>query len=118
MFFRIMKSLIKNHYRAVLNVFCALAFIFQLYEIVNEWTCPTQTTTAISTENLQDSAFPIIFQICVHPGFNRTAVTEEGYDRMDTYFRGQSRYNKSVYGWAGHSNETFQKKTVEGKKII
>ena len=113
-----MKSLIKNHYRTVLNVVCALAFVFQLYEIISEWRSPTQTTTAISTENLGDSEFPIIFKICINPGLNITALREEGYDSIPDYFRGQSKYNSSLYGWAGHSNGTFQKKTVEGKQKI
>jgi hypothetical protein len=70
--------------------------------------------------NLGDSEFPIIFKIWANPAFNMTALSEEGYDTESggiyDYFLGQSKYNRSLYGWAGHSNGSFQKKKVEGKK--
>jgi hypothetical protein len=48
--------------------------------------------------------FPLIFKICVNPGFNETVVYEAGYDNIGMYFLGRSRFNYSKVGWAGHTN--------------
>ena len=48
--------------------------------------------------------FPVIFKLCLNPGLNITAIQEEGYEFDVTYFMGLSKYNRSLYGWAGHTD--------------
>ena len=48
------------------------------------------------------------------PGFNSSALKEEGYESISEYFMGRSRYNSSLYGWAGHYNNSNTKDSVEG----
>ena len=108
-----MHQLIVKHGWKILTLLCCLAFTFQLFGIVKEWINPVQKTTDITEKKLNDMKFPIIFKICLKPGFNRTVLREEGYLGPVAYFLGQSRYNHSVYGWAGHTNTSNTRNTVD-----
>ena len=92
---------------------CCIAFSWQLYGILDDWINPSLKTTDITEKQLEDLKFPIIFKICMKPGFNTTALKEEGYAGISKYFRGQSSYNSSVYGWAGHTNTSEIRTTVD-----
>lgn len=70
-------------------------------------------TTDITEKQLKNLQFPIMFKICMKPGFNTTALKEEGYAGISEYFLGRSRFNSSVYGWAGHSNTSEARSTVD-----
>jgi hypothetical protein len=54
--------------------------------------------------NWKDMDVPVVLKICVAPGFNMTAIKEMGYDNVYRYFEGISKYNKTILGWAGHTN--------------
>ena len=67
----------------------------------------------ITEVQLKDLTFPIIFKICMKPGFKTTALKEEGYAGISEYFLGQSRFNNSLYGWAGNTNMSNTRDTME-----
>ena len=69
----------------------------------------------METRSIQDEDFPLIFKICVQPAFNKTAIEETGYGHIFKYFQGRSstRFNKSVFGWAGHTEDSGTYGTVE-----
>ena len=101
----------------LLVVACGLHVGYIVLSIVN----PEFPQVRLYKEQLRNVEFPISFQICVNE-FNVTNSTNEkyqqyGYDGIWEYFRGQSRYNSTIVGWAGHkqnhSTDTF---TVEGKR--
>ena len=77
-----------------------------------EWVHPSHTATTITKKKLKDIAFPTIIKLCPDPGFNITAMREEGYRNIWGYFVGQSIYNSSLYGWAGHTETMEQRGTV------
>ena len=108
-------SCITRHYRKVLNLICCVAFSIQFFNVVKEWLYPTQTTVEIKEIGLENFDFPVIFKICANPGFNITVLQEEGYDSINAYFCGTSKFNSSITGWAGHNNGTSCRKSVEGK---
>ena len=89
----------------IVNIICLICFGIQFGNVLEGYIFPVQTNTQVGTTNLQDIQFPIIFKICVKPGFNLTAIEESGYSSLWTYFSGQSSFNESVYGWAGHTME-------------
>ena len=60
------------------------------------------TETNIYERNLHDIEFPIIFKICVLPGFNMEELRSVGYDSPGRYFLGQGRDVPHTVGWAGH----------------
>ena len=109
---RIHKLIVKHGWK-ILNLLCCLAFTWQLSGIVDEWINTVQKTTVMMEKKLQDMKFPIIFKICMKPGFNVTALKEEGYKNIYSYFYGLSRYNSSLYGWAGHTNTSKTRSTVD-----
>ena len=68
---------------------------------------PTLINTQVETKALQGQNFPLIFKICPLPAFRDKAVFREvGYKTTHKYFLGRSMYNESIYGWAGHRNDS------------
>ena len=49
--------------------------------------------------------FPLLTRICVSPGFDMEALLKAGYNSTNSYFSGKSRFNHSVIGWAGHTED-------------
>ena len=98
----------------LLNVGCLLAFIIQMSILTYYQIHPSQTVTSTVRKNLSDVDFPVLFKICIKPGFNLTALQEVGYASTWEYFTGQSRYNSSLVGWAGHKNDGTAYTNVTG----
>ena len=97
---------IKHHWK-VLNFLCVIALTWQLYGILAERITPSNRATDISQKKLSDwDEFPIIFKICLDQAFNTTAIREGGYDSIFEYFTGESRFDDSILGWAGHNSTT------------
>ena len=83
----------------VVNVSCVLAAFTQLVFIVNSFIHPDQLNTIASEIALKDIDFPLDIKMCAEPAFNRSAIVEAGYrNRAYRYFKGQSIFNRSVYG--------------------
>ena len=110
-----MKSLLTKHYWKLLNLLAIIAFSWQLYGIIHDWVVPTFKTTEISNANLSDFEFPVVFKVCLKPGFNSTYLKEEGYNGISGYFVGESKFNSSLVGWAGHNNDSGVTGTVQGE---
>ena len=88
----------------VVNAICALILTFQLCIVLDGYINPSVTHTWEKDVRLEDiKEFPVVFKICVIPGFNSTALNEVGYNDSWSYFLGKSRFDNSTYGWAGHS---------------
>lgn len=56
--------------------------------------------------NLKDIEFPISFKICLY-NLNETydRYHRLGYEDKMNFFLGRSKYNKSHYGWNGHTED-------------
>ena len=55
--------------------------------------------TDISLRDLKE--FPLTLQMTIHNGFDGSSLIAEGYENVDGYFLGRSRFNDSVIGWRG-----------------
>ena len=55
------------------------------------------------------------FNPCFKPAFNAEELPASGYENIWRYFSGQSMYNGSIYGWAGHTEDGKVVSTVEGE---
>ena len=97
----------------LINLLCAAFFTLQLVHILEGYARPTVTRTWEEEVFLQDIDFPLTIKICVIPGFNQTALNESGYDDTWFYFLGQSAFNDSIYGWAGHTEGLGTVDTVD-----
>ena len=95
------------------NIACILAATIQLACVLKQFLVPEQTNTSLENINLEDIKFPLVFKICSQPGFNVSAIREAGYGHrtikndVANYFFGQSKFNFSIVGWAGHQNGSF-----------
>ena len=110
------QNFISNHYLFLVNFTCFLAFSIQLTSVLGSFLDRTQTNIHKHEEDLLGKKFPIILKLCFNPGFNDTAINEAGYKDIFGYFAGQSKYNKSVYGWAGHTEDGGVVDSVENIK--
>ena len=97
----------------LINLLCIFAVVTQLGFNLRDFFIPRLTNTRVETRSLRGEDFPLIFKICIQPAFNTTALEETGYGHLFKYFQGQSRFNKSVFGWAGHTNDSGTYGTVE-----
>ena len=99
----------------LINTLCIFAVVTQLGFNLRDFFYPRLTNTRVETRGLQGQDFPLIFKICIQPAFNKTALEETGYGygQVFRYFQGRSVFNKSVFGWAGHTNESGTYGTVE-----
>ena len=101
----------------VVNAFCVLATLTQLVFIIASFINPNELNTVTSELALEDIDFPLDIKICAEPAFNESAITAAGYgDEWPyyEYFTGRSRYNRSIFGWAGHTPDLGIIGSVEG----
>ena len=97
------------------NSLCVLAVLTQLAFNFRDFLFPRLTNTRVETKSIQDQQFPLIFKICIKPAFNKAGLEETGYGYggIFRYFVGRSIFNTSIYGWAGHTNDSGTYGTVE-----
>ena len=73
----------------------------------------------VSKKPLKDIDFPLVFRVCVNEIKNGNKKYQRfGYNNIEDFFRGQSRYNKSLFGWGGHLPNGSNIGTVEGKSLL
>ena len=66
-------------------------------------------------KNIKDIDFPIAFQICIIENNNDAKkYWDLGYMDLFEFFNGNSRFNESVVGWAGHTENGSSIGSVEG----
>ena len=95
---------IKNNFITCVYLMFTLIFLIQSYRIVLDFIYPSTLNTVTFKEELKDSSFPLGFRLCVKPGFDKDELFKNGY-KNNRYNSGQSRFNNSIFGWAGHFEE-------------
>ena len=108
----------KKVFTILLNVGCFIAFTIQMGLLAYDQMNPTQTVISTVRKNRSDIDFPVLFKICIKPGFNTTALKEVGYYDAWDYFAGTSRYNTSLQGWAGHRKDGRSFSDVTGEQTM
>ena len=89
----------------VLHIGCTIAFSVQMVILTHDLMYPDHTVRRIFKKNLTVQDFPVVFKICIKPGFDKKPLKESGYKNVFSYFQGVSQYNNSLLGWAGHTAE-------------
>ena len=95
-----------NRFWILANIACTIALVIQLAHVLDGFVKPTITRTWEEEVSLEDIKFPLVIKVCVIPGFNKSAIRELGYKSVTHYLAGQSKFNESLYGWAGHTNKS------------
>ena len=102
----------------VIRTSCLTAFSIQIVLLVYSQIEPSQTVTSTTKKAITVGEYPIVFKICIKPGFNESALWEFGYNSVAGYFSGESRFNDSLVGWAGHTADGGVASTVAGKYFV
>ena len=103
-----------HHHILLTNLICLTAFTIQFGSILQGYINPEHTNIRVTERKI--TVFPLVFKICFSPSFNLSAIEDAGYDaRYGSwhYFLGQSKYNSSIVGWAGHTNTSGVRGSVE-----
>ena len=95
-----------------LYMVCIIMFLFQVMKNIH--TLTHEITTNIGIPWLSTMSFPCLFRLVIRPGYDLTELNTAGYDCVEKYFLGQSMFNKSQVGWAGHTENGTMKGTVQG----
>ena len=77
---------------------------------------PDQPNVRFYEKKLKDMTFPVVFKICFDNEFETEKMMSVGYDRIWDFYRGRSRYNESLYGWNGHTEDGSTLGSEEGTK--
>ena len=104
-----------SHLAIIVRSFCLLAFLLQAGFILFNLLNPAHTEIHTEIKNLDDLPFPAVFKICIKPAFNLEYLRRAGYDNTFDYFLGRSKYNSSLYGWAGHTKRADVFTNISGK---
>ena len=101
----------------LIRFLCLLAFFTQLSTLIGGMINPKETLIGTQKVGFDKIEFPLIFKICIKPGFNETELRNLGYFNSLTYLMGISMFNESHFGWAGHTPEGDIVSNVSGNSI-
>ena len=111
-----MTTILSKRIKASVNLFLAVAFIVHISYIFYYIVYPTLPEIKNYKKQLNEIEFPIAFQLCVEERANSTRrYNQVGYSDAWTFFYGQSKFNSSVYGWAGHMENGSTFGSTQGK---
>ena len=102
----------------LIRFLCLLAFFIQLSTLIDGMINPKETLIGTEKVDFDKIEFPLIFKLCIKPGFNDTELRKLGYLNSLTYLMGISRFNQSHFGWAGHTPEGDTVSNVSGNSIL
>ena len=89
----------------LIRVGCFLAFLAQISTLILGMMNPRTTLTGTQKVGFEEIDFPLVFKVCIKPGFNDRELRKLGYRNSFMYLLGMSMFNKSTFGWAGHAPE-------------
>ena len=86
----------------LINIIFSLFFICHLFFIVNKLVNPDLPEVDVSNVELEDIDFPLVFRICINElSGNDAKYQAVGYNDSWDFFKGISRYDRSLVGWNG-----------------
>ena len=105
---------LRLHPWRVLHAGCGIAFIVQMSILASSQIYPSETVSHVEERTLDGIEFPVLFKICIKPAFDIKELDKAGYSSIWHYFIGQSKYNASIFGWAGHAQDGRTIGSVKG----
>ena len=84
---------------------CTVVFLWTIITLIIHVVHQKENLTENERVMLSEIEFPLIFKVCMKPGFDDQALNDMGYENNLAYFAGQSRLNSSLFGWAGHRSD-------------
>ena len=90
--------------------------VSQVTFLAKEKISPTRTLPQTRYVKLSDLLFPVVFKVCTKPAFDTDFLSSAGYRNVYEYFLGRSKFNSTIFGWAGHTPAGEIVSNVSGKK--
>ena len=113
-----MNRTLKHTLQAINIIFvvgCLVHVILNGYYILY----PSHPEVKVYQVDLKNIDFPLTFKLCVTEREKSNERYENlGYKNDFNFFLGKSRYNKSLYGWNGHTEAGSTLGGVEGLEHI
>ena len=111
---------ITNRKGILIYSLCSLIFILHITLIGLYEANPEQTVASKSALKLHEmEQFPVVFKLCIKPGgFDLDKLNQFGYQTATHYFSGESMYNTSLIGWAGHNEDGTINSTAAGDTVM
>ena len=102
----------------LIKVAFVLVFIFHFSNVLYNIMYPTTPGIRVYKTTLDKITFPISLLICANQIQNNSARYEQvGYPDYLYFYYGISKYNNSLFGWHGHSENGSSLGSVEGRVI-
>ena len=86
-------------------LFCLCFLLVHMCLVIRQELYPTEVKRKEETKNLREIEFPALFKVCVKPSFNEQELNKVGYNSAYHYFKGTSKYNSSIHGYKGHTED-------------
>ena len=95
----------------ILGILCTLHIIIVIYYEFN----PKLPIIERIEKDLHNIEFPLSFRFCVFDEKNYlNRYNQFGYANAPDFFTGQSKFNRSIVGWGGHTEDGYTLASVEG----
>ena len=99
------------------NIVFLIAFITHVSFIFYHITFPSTPSVRQEMKKLKDITFPVVFNFCFNECDN-DRYQKYGYLYDQRLFKGDSAYNKNLYGWNGHTKNGSTLMPIKGIKIF
>ena len=104
----------KMNFGFILNFTFAVVCLIHVASILNNFINPANVSVKFYDQKLEDIEFPMTFSVCIDDKNENEKFQALGYENVHSFYQGQSRHNKSLYGWSGHTEEGLTMMNAEG----
>ena len=103
---------------AILNFTLSVICFFHVTSILNNYLNPETPCVKNYVKNLSEIEFPVTFKLCFEKENEEKMLHALGYTYIFDFYRGQSMYNESIYGWNGHTMNGTTLASVESRILF
>ena len=85
----------------IINIALIITCMLHVLSILLDYLYPENPSIKHYDRQLHEMDFPIIFKMCYH--FPDSKFKDLGYKDSYEFIAGRSMFNKTLYGWGGHT---------------
>ena len=97
------------------HIIFTFAFVIHLSKIAYDLKYPKYPSIRIRKTELRNINFPVVFKFCIRDDKNTNNFQKLGYKGRIQAFIGSSMFNRSLFGWNGHTKDFSTLMPVRGK---
>ena len=112
-----MEKMYRISHKMLLTSTFGILFIVHISFLINSNLNPSLPKVKYYNKELKDIDFPIAFQFCIEEKNTDEKVklaSDLGYRDLYDFFKGKSKFNNSIVGWSGHTENGSTIGSVEG----